>query len=559
MRLSDIPIKRKLPFTIGVGLFLFCGVVLLYTLTLSKTIASYEHLQGHEMAIRWQASRMASQILQARREEKDFLARKDPVHALGVADHIAQALESAREVRRLAPNTERSREILEQLILTEYLEKYATLFQSIADGWQERGLDHQSGLQGRFRAAAHDLEESFLYQEVEEHLAELEQLLRLTMVGLLTQDAQVMGQVAALGEALRHTLGQESSLSATEQAMLAALQAHAAALVRTEPLQTPGEVLNHPAHLALQAVIGQVRQQIVPGARTSYLTIRRLEKDYLLRQEGAYLTSLEKEGQTLTARIQNAVLPAERKSRMATSLAHYLEAFGKLAAMDDRLQGQMVEMRATVRQTEPLTEQIGVLAEEMATLSAAETRRFAEESARFIFVVCLVTILCCGLLSFVIVRAIVRAISLLWHFSHQVAGGDLEATTALDSRDEIGQLALVMGEMVNRMRAMRLIADRMVLIMSLVARGAIPDQIEAQFQGDFQKMAGALNDMIHRLRDLRLIADHVDRISRGEIPGKLDGVYQGDFKRMADAINAIIEKLQEMGGLSPQERFSQLP
>ncbi|MBF0415312.1 MAG: HAMP domain-containing protein [Magnetococcales bacterium] len=458
MRLSDIPIKQKLMYSTGFCFLLFCTAVLFYTLTLRETITGYEHLLDHEIAIRQHAGRITQYVLRARKDEKDFLTRKDPAHAQGTVQNVRLAIQEAKAVEPLIPQTDRGMEIKKQLLLTDHLERYEHLFQTIVAAWETRGLDHEHGQQKTLRDAAHALEQAF------------------------------------------------------------------------RGMDTDGKP-------------NDVSRETIPGAQMVYLTLRRLEKDYLLRQEESYLPTLYEEVQHLRVLTQQSTVSEAMKEHLYGLLATYLETMKTIATTDDHIQQTIALMRTEVHQTEPLVAKISTIADELAAAAATETRRVAEERARLIFFVSLGAIVICGWLTYLIVRSIVSAIANLWHFSHEVAGGNLEAKTTLDSRDEIGQLAVVMREMVNRMRAMRLIADRMVMIMTLAARGAIPDPLDAKFQGDFQKMCGALNDMIQRLQELRLIADHVDRISRGEIPLKLDGQFQGDFKRMVDAINIIIDQL----------------
>ncbi|MBF8271374.1 MAG: uncharacterized protein HW380_479 [Magnetococcales bacterium] len=564
MRLSDIPIKQKLMFTIGFGLFLFCGVVLLYTLTLSRTIASYEHLLTYEMAIRQHTNQISIHVLQARKDEKDFLALKNPAFAQAAVEKVRQAIDAAREVERLAPETARGEEITQLLGLISHLEQYARYFQDIVSVWEEKGLDHEKGQQKRLRGSAHAMEHALFATDAEVVLANLEHLLRLTMTQMFASDPDGVSQIRDVVKTLRQSLQTKLDVSDSEQKMLSGLKGFAAIFERWVARgKVQGSSLSdlsrsHPGAILVR-LIHYWEKQTVPGAQTAYLALRRHEKDYLLRHDESYLALLYSQADQLAVLLSQSSLSDAQKNDFHRHLATYREAMTTLASLDDRIEQMTESMRGVVHQTEPLTQKIGTIADGMAVDSAAKTRQFAEERASFIFIVCLVTVFCCGLLSYLIVRSIVSAIADLWHFSHQVAVGNLEAKTDLDSKDEIGQLAEVMREMVNRMRAMRLIADRMVMIMTLAARGAVPEHLHAQFQGDFHKMSDALNDMIQRLREFKVIADHVDRISRGEIPHKLDGPFQGDFKRMVDAINAIIDQLGAMGGLSPQERFTQLP
>lgn len=452
LRLTDIPIRLKLPFAIGMGLFLFAGVVMLYTLTLHHTITRYEYLMTHDMQIRQSALEITIQMLQARRAEKDFLLNKDITQLSKVNQSVELAIQAARTIEQLIQNNREYQEIANRLVLVEHLGQYKELLNEIVLLWQKKGLMHQEGEQGVFRQAAH----------------------------LLEQAMPVMG-----------------------------------------------------SH---EAMVG-------------YLSMRRVEKDYLLRQEAEYVKEVEKLARELEKRLQESLLAREEKDRLGEKLTDYLTAFGNVVAMDQQLAAKMALLREIVHKVETLTNEIETLAVRGADASTSQTRQFAESAALWIFVGSSVTILASGWLAFFLIGSLLRSIGTLWRFAHDVVGGNLEATTTLSGRDEIGQLAQVLHEMVNRMRAIRLIADRLVMIMALIGRGAIPDEITVEFHGDFQKISNALNEMIERLRELRRISVRIERISQGEIPEKVTGEWHGDFKRIHDAMNTIIDKLEEIGGL----------
>ncbi|MBF0174990.1 MAG: methyl-accepting chemotaxis protein [Magnetococcales bacterium] len=541
MRLSDIPIKQKLMFTIGFCFLLFCSAVLLYTLTLRNTITGYEHLLNHEIAIRQHASQISLYVLQARKDEKDFLARKDPAHALAAIQNVQRAIQEAQAVERLVPPTDRGLEIRQQLRLTDHLKQYEQSFQAIVAAWEVRGLDHEHGQHKTLRDAAHAMERAFRNMNADGILNDLEHLLRLALTASIPATPDTVTPVTHMVRTLRQSLQSKADQSPLERQILHGLKKFAAAFERWHARGGEGTASRE----VLLQLIHQVSRETIPGAQMVYLTLRRMEKDYLMRQDESLLPLFHEEAQRLHLLIQQSMVSEEIKKRLDGHLTNYLETMKAMAITDANIRQTMTSMRHEVHLTEPLVANISAIADELVAASAAKTRQSAERRAQFIFIVSLFAIIICGWLSYMIVRSIVSAIANLWHFSHEVAGGNLEAKTTLDSQDEIGQLAVVMREMVNRMRAMRLIADRMVMIMALAARGAIPDPLDAKFQGDFQKMCSALNDMIRRLQELRLIADHVDRISRGEVPGKLDGQFQGDFKRMVDAINVIINQLGE--------------
>ncbi|MBF0628476.1 MAG: HAMP domain-containing protein [Magnetococcales bacterium] len=463
MRLDDLPIRLKLPLTIGVGLFLFAGVVLFYTLVLRQTLGEYEYRIDHELRIQQEARNIHVELLQARRAEKDFLARRDPALLEGVGERIALAVQSAREMQRLSVGSAIQQEVADRMVLVDHLEGYHALIREIGADWMAKGLNHREGNQGVFRQAAHALE------------AEMQRL--------------------------EHGAGREQ---------------------RVERLE----------------------------AMVDYLSMRRLEKDYLLRQEEENAAEVEKLAAGLGGRLQQIIAVVAERQQVEFLLNQYVESFRALVALDRSIAEKMNRLRDSVHRVEPLVEEIDAMAARLAREGVQKTRWTAQQSAQWIFVASLATIVLCGWLSMRMVRGLVRSISTLSHYAREVADGNLDVTTTLVRGDEIGHLAEVMRAMVQRMRAIRLIADRMVVILALVGRGAVPEPLQVEFHGDFKKITDALNDLIARLGAIRRIAASMDEISQGKIPEKLVGEeYQGDFRRIHEAMNLIIDQLRAIGGL----------
>ncbi|MEO5331011.1 MAG: HAMP domain-containing protein [Magnetococcus sp. YQC-5] len=469
MRLDDLPIRLKLPLTIGVGLFLFAGVVLLYTLTLRQTIREYEHLHDYELTIHSAARTILIEVLQARRAEKNFLTTREWNQLDKVEQRIGQAEEAAHLIQRLSQGRGIGEEVRPRMVLLDHLVSYREQMQLIGEAWKRKGLTHQKGLQGRFRQEAHALED---------------------------------------------------------------------AMQRLE--RSGGSAAVQVQHLS---------------AMVDYLSMRRKEKDYLLSlNQETSAADVEQHATRLGERMRRILPSGEELERLEGVLQAYRAAFRALVDIDREIDGSMNRLREEIHRVETLSEEIDQLASRLAAQGGVATQQGAERQAVWIFVVSLLTIVVCGWLTLRMVRSLVRAISDLSRFAREVANGNLDATTTLNRGDEIGHLAEVMRAMVQRMRAIRLIAERMVTVLALIGRGSIPDPLDAEFHGDFKKITDALNDLITRLGIIRRVALHMDRIRHGEIPEKLEGDVQGDFRRLYDSMNQIIDKLREIGGLPLTEQ-----
>lgn len=158
MRIADLPLSVKLPGITGVILLAFLLVLILYTVVIREILERQEGLMEGEVLTRQHALEMHINLLQARRAEKDFLWRKDPVLVKQVEQRIREAAVHAETVARLLPATDPSLPGGDPRQALAALERYRESFAALAQGWESRGLDQDSGLQERFRSSARRLE-----------------------------------------------------------------------------------------------------------------------------------------------------------------------------------------------------------------------------------------------------------------------------------------------------------------------------------------------------------------------------------------------------------------
>ena len=141
----------------GFGVVLCLMLVVAFT-GLYELDSVIEGYQG-EVTKQWQlmerADMVTSDILQVRRSEKDFLMRQDMKYSQRVHKFLDAAKEKATFVKSHATRDEVKRAADNML---SSLASYGKGFDKFVLASQERGLDHESGLQGAFRKAAHEVE-----------------------------------------------------------------------------------------------------------------------------------------------------------------------------------------------------------------------------------------------------------------------------------------------------------------------------------------------------------------------------------------------------------------
>lgn len=169
---GNLPIVAKL----GVGFFLVAAVFLVsiysYARALDSTIDSYGFLLNTTAAKRMQAQQIDSSMLQCRRGEKDFLARKDMKYPTQIAVLVEDIKQRATTLMKLGEASGDASGVESARLISKNIDAYHAAFTNVVHQWEIRGLTSEQGLQGAFRKSVHSLEG--LLNEMDKGLGSLE-------------------------------------------------------------------------------------------------------------------------------------------------------------------------------------------------------------------------------------------------------------------------------------------------------------------------------------------------------------------------------------------------
>lgn len=152
---EDWPIGHKLGSVFGLTIALFLGVAWMYHGLLQDSLSEFERLRRDQAGTRYHALAIHLHLLEARQAEKDFLLHRE-----------AAAIERAKEAHeQLLAEASALKEVEQRTGATPVADNiaaamtaYQRAFEEVADAWRIKGLDHESGLQGRFRDTIHAVE-----------------------------------------------------------------------------------------------------------------------------------------------------------------------------------------------------------------------------------------------------------------------------------------------------------------------------------------------------------------------------------------------------------------
>ncbi|CAA6603083.1 Methyl-accepting chemotaxis protein [Rhodospirillaceae bacterium LM-1] len=193
------------------------------------------------------------------------------------------------------------------------------------------------------------------------------------------------------------------------------------------------------------------------------LTLRRHEKDFLLRRDAKYVKSLEDTADAMSKEIDRASLDGALRQDLQTKLLSYRNDF-KLLADAQLAVAKLVESELSPREDE-ITKVLSdtVASEKRTMLDDAETAYNMIAFAESLVVILGVGAIVLGLLfALVIARSIVGPVKGMTNAMGRLAGGDKSvAIPATENSDEIGEMAravLVFKE--NMIKAERLATEQ---------------------------------------------------------------------------------------------------
>jgi hypothetical protein len=151
---SRLRIGEKIGLGFGLVILIFLGVISHEQTALARLSADYERLHAVYGARQSYAFGIERRLGAIRTAQADFLMTRR-LDAVAEVTRQAGALDAEAEgLARLDETSLRAAAEIQSL-----LADYLTRFEAIVEAWRIKGLDEDSGLQGAFRRAAHDLEE----------------------------------------------------------------------------------------------------------------------------------------------------------------------------------------------------------------------------------------------------------------------------------------------------------------------------------------------------------------------------------------------------------------
>ena len=136
-----------------------------------------------------------------------------------------------------------------------------------------------------------------------------------------------------------------------------------------------------------------------------------------------------------------------------------------------------------------------------------------------------------------------RPIKNLADMAAQLARGDLTDTNTMltaRSQDEIGVLQRTMG---HTMRTIHAVLNETSPLIQAVRDGKLDARGRSDgFEGSWQELIDGVNHVIDAVAaPINVTAGHLERLAKGDIPDKIEAEYHGDFNAMKNNLNGLID------------------
>lgn len=441
-------IGEKLVLGFGAIGLIFLGVIWFYHTSLRDMAEDYQDLAGVYGTRQAHAFAIESHVMSMRSAADRFLLTRDISFAERTLAEAAAVQAEAAELAGIGEASDRTAGLIRALT-----DEFSERFEAIVEAWRTRGLDEDSGLQGAFRDAVHELQDRAAHYNVDRLYLLLLQVRRGEKDLGLRREAQYQARVDALLDEMQTELGTLALREETETGLSAEIEAYREDFSRYARSVLSGESIGGgkgPFRDRAHRIEDLLQAHYIRGLETLILQMRRREKDYLLRGDPDYVAMVDAIAADITVLINSSAVAEDQQAALTALLEEYRRDFHALVEQNDRIARLSEEMYRAAARITPLVE------DNLADATAAETAKSAEiadssaERARWgLLVAGIAPVLGFLLALFItsrIVRPVHRMVFLLDQLTHEVPRERLATDPA--GRDEVNAMAIAINTLV---------------------------------------------------------------------------------------------------------------
>ncbi|MCX9012235.1 MAG: methyl-accepting chemotaxis protein [Candidatus Methanoperedens sp.] len=280
--------------------------------------------------------------------------------------------------------------------------------------------------------------------------------------------------------------------------------------------------LQNDLRTAVHGVEDDIKKQSDDLLMADMLTLRRNEKDYLLRGDVSYQKTLHDNEKILQNHLAASKIPQNVKDDINAKLLVYTAAFDKVVNIDAQIASKTNEYKDTVHQIEPLVDEFMMDARYDENAQIAETDKTNATAQTTVIVLSVVAVAAGLFIGVYISRAITKPVDSMLQASNKVAAGDLTVEVKSDSKDEVGQLSSAIQAMTESLKgvlgkvqnsAMSVSSTAQELSASSEEMKASTDQISNTTQDIARGVSQQASKMTEISRAMKEMAESVQQVA----------------------------------------------
>lgn len=452
--LDKFKIKTKFLGNIIVVLTLCAAAQGMYQYALTETGDGYTGVLEHEVYISQKVRSAEVSMLEARRAEKDFMLRMDMKYPPRVEQKVKEIVSAMDDISKVGHEiglTEIGR-IADQISIDS--EKYLKAFNGLVQSYSSKGLKYNEGLQGEFRSAAHDIMEKVPAYAVDDLYQYWLQMRRYEKDFMRSGSDKYRQKFLAAVKDYQLGIEQSSCSESLKTIQLRELEAYSQAMFRiiqgVAPAEQTGLYLK--ARTAAGSMEDVLKSVFVPRVESLILSVRRYEKDYLLRGSDKYVKNTLAGIDKISDAFARSDVPEQDRSEIGKSIAAYRESFLSLVEENKNIAKRNSEMRSAVHAIEPELVEIKNLAEKQMAQRTVTLKTEAGLFSQTAIGIGGVALFIGIVISLLVTNSIARPLRTAESTVTRMAGGDLNQDVKSSSLDETGTMLNAMGGMIGKLR-----------------------------------------------------------------------------------------------------------
>lgn len=525
----------------------FGGVLVLVLLlilvalgVIRNTTGEYARLLATEVKMQDLAREVNIQMLEARRNEKDFLARSDIKYAEAAVASARNLAQKANEIKAIADAAGFTQEAGLAATLASLAAEYEGIMKGVGETYTEMGLDEKSGILGKINALSdewgallHQLDGEQPYMQYlllrrweKDYIRTSEGKYKDSLLKTLDDYGRAIDLSSITDD--RKKVQRDAVAKYRENFGVYLKHETAGAGDAAQSAEAKGdyEKLRELAHI----MEGGLTEIMVPRAAVHIYRIETAQIDYLRTDDPALAARLREELGVLRADIDGSAILPEYREKLTAQLAEYEALFGQLEASNVAAAASVEQMRAAIRKVD---EPVNAIIAGVAKLQADKILAVDREAGLGTMILAVVGIaaLVIGIAAALYIsRGIVNSVRKCVDLASTIAGADLTGSIDLATipQDETGTLAASLNGMSANLRG----------IIDSISRNA------SLLSGASTELSTTSEVMLEKATVMAAQSDSANQTT-GSAASKVHGMV-GNVQEISGSINVVAAATEEI-------------